>query len=87
MGSTASKPAANGASYEWKGSSPIGASQDLVNSIQSNKETDASRAKLMEIHVETRVAEQLQKLHDNEAAALKEAREKLSSAMSRRTKR
>lgn len=32
----------------------------------------------MEIHVETRVAEQLQKLHDNEAAALKEAREKLS---------
>jgi len=32
----------------------------------------------MEIHIEARVAEKLRELHENEAAALKEAREKVS---------
>ncbi|PKS09534.1 hypothetical protein jhhlp_004151 [Lomentospora prolificans] len=78
MGTTASKPTANGATYEWKGSGPIGASHDLVDSIQSSKETDASRSKLMEIQVEARVAQKLRELQEHEAVALKEAREKAS---------
>ncbi|SPN99978.1 related to ochre suppressor tyr-tRNA [Cephalotrichum gorgonifer] len=77
MGTTASKPS-SGAPHEWKGSGPVGATQDLVNSIQSSKETDASRARLMELHIEARVAEKLRELQARENATLNETREKIA---------
>lgn len=39
-------------------------------------QTDASRARIMEAHIETRVAERLRALQAQEAASLKAAREK-----------
>jgi altered-inheritance-of-mitochondria protein 13 len=77
MGSSESKPAS---AQTWKASGPNGVSQDLVDSFQSNNETDLSRAKLMELKVQARVAEELKKLQQKESDALKQAHEKLASS-------
>ncbi|KAL6917914.1 hypothetical protein FSHL1_009343 [Fusarium sambucinum] len=77
MGSSESKPIS---SHVWKASAPNGISQDLVDSLQSSNETDASRSKIIELQIQARVAEELKKLQKKEAEALKIAHEKLSSA-------
>ncbi|KAF5630355.1 DUF1690 domain protein [Fusarium sp. NRRL 25303] len=61
-------------------SAPNGLSQDLVDSLQSSNETDASRSKIVELQIQARVAEELKKLQQKEAEALKIAHEKLASA-------
>ncbi|KAF5710663.1 ochre suppressor tyr-tRNA [Fusarium mundagurra] len=77
MGSSESKPIS---SHVWKASAPNGLSQDLVDSLQSSNETDASRSKIVELQLQARVAEELKKLQQKEAEALKIAHEKLASA-------
>ncbi|KAF5019301.1 hypothetical protein F66182_8694 [Fusarium sp. NRRL 66182] len=77
MGSSESKPIS---SHVWKASAPNGLSQDLVDSLQSSNETDASRSKLVELQIQARVAEELKKLQQQEAEALKVAHEKLNNA-------
>ncbi|RBQ80289.1 hypothetical protein FVER53590_02201 [Fusarium verticillioides] len=77
MGSSESKPIS---SHVWKASAPNGLSQDLVDSLQSSNETDASRFKIVELQLQARVAEELKKLQQKEAEALKIAHEKLASA-------
>ncbi|KAL5611444.1 hypothetical protein BROUX41_000946 [Berkeleyomyces rouxiae] len=75
MGASSSKP-----SQEWKASGPTGVSHDLIESLQSSKETDLSRAKLIETHIEARVAAELAKLHNAEASRLQAVQERLGSA-------
>lgn len=77
MGSAESKPVS---AHVWKASAPNGLSQDLVDSLQSSHETDASRAKIVEHQIQARVAEELKKLQLQEAEALKIAQEKLAAA-------
>ena len=43
-------------------------------------QVDASRAQTLELQIQARVAEELQRLHDKESAALKSARETLAEA-------
>ncbi|KAI1432438.1 hypothetical protein GGR50DRAFT_598861 [Xylaria sp. CBS 124048] len=76
MGSTWSKPSA--ALYSWTASPRVGVSQDVVENLQSNRESDVSRAQNFELAVQARVSEELKKLSTKEAAALKEALEKAS---------
>ncbi|KAF7559625.1 hypothetical protein G7046_g4529 [Stylonectria norvegica] len=77
MGSSESKPVS---AHVWKASAPNGISQDLVDSLQSSHETDASRSKMIELQIQARVAEELKKLQQQESEALKFAHEKLSAA-------
>ncbi|KAH6887967.1 hypothetical protein B0T10DRAFT_489156 [Thelonectria olida] len=77
MGSAESKPVS---AHMWKASGPSGISQDLVDSLQSSHETDASRSKIVEAQIQARVAEELKKLQQQEAEALKTAQEKLAAA-------
>ncbi|KAK7432801.1 hypothetical protein QQZ08_000663 [Neonectria magnoliae] len=77
MGSAESKPVS---AHVWKASTPNGLSQDLVDSLQSSSETDASRSKLVEQQIQARVAEELKKLQQQESEALKVAQEKLAAA-------
>ncbi|KAF4984425.1 hypothetical protein FZEAL_388 [Fusarium zealandicum] len=77
MGSSESKPIS---AHVWKASAPNGISQDLVDSLQSSHETDASRSKIVELQIQARVAEELKKLQQKETEALKTAHEKLSNA-------
>ncbi|RSL88005.1 hypothetical protein CEP52_015343 [Fusarium oligoseptatum] len=76
MGSSESKPIS---AHVWKASAPNSLSQDLVDSLQSSNETDASRTKIYELQIQARVAEELKKLQQQEAEALKIAHDKLNS--------
>ncbi|KAI0423020.1 hypothetical protein F5X98DRAFT_323561 [Xylaria grammica] len=76
MGSSSSKPA--GDSHTWNAPSPVGVSQDVVDSLQSNRESDVSRAQKLELAVQARVSEELKKLSTKESAALKAALTKAS---------
>ncbi|KAI1198295.1 hypothetical protein F5X97DRAFT_153384 [Nemania serpens] len=78
MGSSSSKPA--GDSHTWKASSPVGVSQDVVDSLQSNRESDVSRAQHLELAVQARVSEELKRLSAQENAALKATLEKASES-------
>ncbi|KAG8408657.1 hypothetical protein J3458_019678 [Metarhizium acridum] len=79
MGANASKQEVNG-QYEWKASGPPSVSVEVLDSLKSSPETDASRARLIEQHVQARVAEELKKLQKKESEALKAAHEKISSS-------
>ncbi|KAI1109632.1 hypothetical protein F5Y14DRAFT_455801 [Nemania sp. NC0429] len=78
MGSSSSKPA--GDSHTWKASSPVGVSQDVVDSLQSSRESDVSRAQNLELAVQARVSEELKRLSAQEDAALKASLEKASES-------
>lgn len=56
----------------------------MISSIETNKrlphQTDASRTKIYELQIQARVAEELKKLQQQEAEALKIAHDKLNSA-------
>ncbi|KAH8169977.1 hypothetical protein LIA77_10521 [Sarocladium implicatum] len=77
MGVSESKPAS---AHIWKTPGPSGVSQDLVESLQSNHETDASRAKAIELEVQARVAQELKKLHAQSSKNLSEAHDTISSS-------
>ncbi|KND89891.1 MICOS complex subunit mic19 [Tolypocladium ophioglossoides CBS 100239] len=79
MGANTSKQDARGG-YEWKASGPPSVSLDVLESLQTSPETDASRAKLIEQHIQARVTEELKKLQQRESEALKLAHDKTSSA-------
>ncbi|KAI1211871.1 DUF1690-domain-containing protein [Annulohypoxylon truncatum] len=81
MGSSSSKPEASQSSHVWKASSPIGVSNEVVESLQSSSETDTSRAQSLELAVQARVASELRKLEAQESALLKAAQEKIASAV------
>ncbi|KAJ1335742.1 MICOS complex subunit MIC19 [Microdochium nivale] len=73
MGAGSSKPAD---SHVWKAPGPVGVSQDVVESLQTNRESDISRSQSLELAVQARVAAELKKLQAKENEALKAAREK-----------
>ncbi|KAF6835488.1 DUF1690 domain-containing protein [Colletotrichum musicola] len=79
MGASESKPSSNTSPHLWTGRSPAGLSHDLVESLQSSPETDASRAQLTELQVQARVAEELKRLQAKESEALKLAHEKIAA--------
>ncbi|KAI0118187.1 hypothetical protein GGR51DRAFT_498422 [Nemania sp. FL0031] len=76
MGSSSSKP--SGDSHTWKASSPVGVSQDFVDTLHTSRESDVSRAQNLELAVQARVSEELKKLSAQESAALKATLEKAS---------
>ncbi|KAI1182581.1 hypothetical protein F5B17DRAFT_419784 [Nemania serpens] len=78
MGSSSSKPA--GDSHTWKASSPVGVSQDVVDTLQTSRESDLSRAQHLELAVQARVAEELKRLSSQEDAALKSALKEASES-------
>jgi len=82
MGANESKPSS---AHVFKASGPSSVSQDLVDSLQSSRETDASRARLLEAQVQARVAEELKKLEKQESEALKTAHDKIAEAAAKNT--
>ncbi|KAI0403059.1 hypothetical protein F4802DRAFT_572915 [Xylaria palmicola] len=74
MGSSSSKPA--GDSHTWKASSPVGVSQDVVDSLHTSRESDLSRAQNVELAVQARLSEELRKMSAHEGAAIQAALEK-----------
>ncbi|KAI6782583.1 altered inheritance of mitochondria protein-like protein [Emericellopsis cladophorae] len=77
MGANESKPSP---AHVFKASGPSSVSQDLVDSLQSNHETDASRSRLAEAQIQARVAAELQKHLSQQSDALRSAHEGIASA-------
>ncbi|KAI0204228.1 hypothetical protein F4808DRAFT_415154 [Astrocystis sublimbata] len=78
MGSSSSKPAGD---HTWKASSPVGVSQDVVDTLHSNRESDFSRAQNLDLAIQARVTEELKKLSKEEASTLKSTLEKASDVI------
>ncbi|KAL6882842.1 DUF1690 domain-containing protein [Trichoderma longibrachiatum] len=78
MGAQESKPQG----HTWKISGPPSVSLPVLETLQTSPETDASRAKLDEIHIQARVAEELKRLEKQQSEALKFAHEKIAEAAS-----
>ncbi|KAG5979629.1 hypothetical protein E4U55_004933 [Claviceps digitariae] len=81
MGANSSKQDSNG-QHQWQASGPPSVSLEVVDSLRSSPETDASRAKLIEQHIQARVAEELKKLQKKESEALNLAHEKMAASQS-----
>ncbi|KAI9656648.1 MAG: hypothetical protein M1831_004558 [Alyxoria varia] len=71
MGSNASKSQSS-SQHVFTADTPVAFSENLVNSLQQSPETDSTRAKDLELQVQSRVTTELDKL-------LSQSREKLSS--------
>ncbi|KAK1758491.1 putative duf1690 domain-protein [Echria macrotheca] len=80
MGSSSSKPSSGSATQVWTVSAPTSVSHDLAAALQSSPETDTSRQQAIELEIQARVAAELKRLRAEEAAALKEAQQRLSDS-------
>ncbi|KAJ5263238.1 hypothetical protein N7478_010843 [Penicillium angulare] len=81
MGAGSSKPeAAGGSKHVFASNSPVQFSSNLVEALQNNGETDASRTKAVELEIQNRVAQELKRLHEREQQTLAEIEKRLASA-------
>ncbi|PYI30113.1 DUF1690-domain-containing protein, partial [Aspergillus indologenus CBS 114.80] len=58
--------------------SPVQFSSNLVESLQNNTETDSSRAKALELQIQARVSEELERLRAREQQTLAEIEKRLA---------
>ena len=58
---------------------PVRFSQDLVNALQASPETDSTRAKDLELHIQSRVAAELARLDAEATQDLKDLEARISS--------
>ncbi|KAJ5180035.1 hypothetical protein N7492_003245 [Penicillium capsulatum] len=78
MGAGSSKPEAAGDSkHVFSSTSPVQFSSNLVEALQSS-ETDSSRAKAVELEVQNRVAQELQRLRESEQQTLAEIEKRIT---------
>ncbi|OJI80228.1 hypothetical protein ASPTUDRAFT_47274, partial [Aspergillus tubingensis CBS 134.48] len=81
MGAGSSKPAAPADSkHVFSSSSPVQFSANFVDGLQSNTETDSARARSLELQIQERVAQELERLRAREQQTLAEIEKKLAEA-------
>ncbi|KAJ5101121.1 hypothetical protein N7456_007173 [Penicillium angulare] len=81
MGAGSSKPEAAGDSkHVFSSNSPVQFSSNLVEALQNNGETDASRTKAVELEIQNRVALELKRLHEREQQTLAEIEKRIASS-------
>ncbi|GKZ19265.1 hypothetical protein AbraIFM66951_011406 [Aspergillus brasiliensis] len=79
MGAGSSKPAAPADSkHVFSSSSPVQFSANFVDGLQSNTETDSARARALELQIQERVAQELERLRAREQQTLAEIEKKLA---------
>ncbi|PYH45375.1 Mic19 family protein [Aspergillus saccharolyticus JOP 1030-1] len=79
MGAGSSKPEASaGSKHVFTSNSPVQFSSNLVDSLQSNTETDSARAKALELQIQARVSEELERLRAREQQTLAEIEKRLA---------
>ncbi|KAL2871546.1 Mic19 family protein [Aspergillus lucknowensis] len=79
MGAGGSKPEASaGSKHIFESNSPIQFSSNLVDSLQSNTETDSARAKTLELQIQARVSEELSRLRAREQQTIAEIEKRLT---------
>ncbi|PYH97689.1 DUF1690-domain-containing protein [Aspergillus ellipticus CBS 707.79] len=79
MGAGSSKPAASANSqHVFSGSVPVQFSSNFVDSLNSNSETDSSRARSLELQIQERVAQELERLRAREQQTLAEIEKRIA---------
>ncbi|KAG0651413.1 hypothetical protein D0Z07_1651 [Hyphodiscus hymeniophilus] len=82
MGSGSSKPTSPPQSQVWTSESPVRFSQELIDSLQSSTENDSTRAKTLELHIQSRVNSELKKLQERASKDFEELSARISAAES-----
>ncbi|KAJ6027868.1 uncharacterized protein N7446_003533 [Penicillium canescens] len=81
MGAGNSKPEASaGSQHVFSSNSPVQFSSNLVDALQSNSETDSTRSKALELEIQNRVAQELQRLHEREQQTLAEIEKRIAES-------
>ncbi|CAI7665458.1 hypothetical protein N7527_002758 [Penicillium freii] len=81
MGAGNSKPEASaGSQHVFSSNSPVQFSSNLVDALQSTSETDSTRAKALELEIQNRVAQELQRLRAREQQTLAEIEKRISES-------
>ncbi|KAJ5258522.1 hypothetical protein N7524_010078 [Penicillium chrysogenum] len=81
MGAGNSKPEASaGSQHVFSSNSPVQFSSNLVDALQSNSESDSTRAKALELEIQNRVAQELQRLREREQQTLAEIEKRISES-------
>ncbi|EGD83839.1 hypothetical protein H112_07519 [Trichophyton rubrum D6] len=82
MGAGTSKPADSekGGKHVFSSNSPVQFSQVLVESLQSSSETDASRSQSLELHIQARVAEELNRIRERETQTLADIEKRIAAS-------
>ncbi|KAK6369148.1 hypothetical protein LTR64_007309 [Lithohypha guttulata] len=62
---------------------PVQFSQELIDSLQASSETNSTRAKSLDLHIQQRVAAELEKLAGEKESKLEAARQKILSGDSK----
>ncbi|KAL9133339.1 MAG: hypothetical protein Q9175_005481 [Cornicularia normoerica] len=79
MGSGSSKLAPSSTQHVFTSETPVRFSQDLVDALQASPETDSTRAKDLEMHIQSRVAAELARLDAETTQTLKDLEARISS--------
>ncbi|KAI9852244.1 MAG: hypothetical protein M1824_002046 [Vezdaea acicularis] len=79
MGANESKPQSSGKQHVFASSTPVHFSKELVDSLQGSAETDGTRQKTLELHIQSRVADELKRLAARDAELLKSLEDKISA--------
>ncbi|PLB33550.1 Mic19 family protein [Aspergillus candidus] len=81
MGSGSSKPEATaGSKHIFSSGSPVQFSSNLVDSLQSSSETDSSRAKSLELQIQARVSQELERIRAREQQTVAEIEKRIAQA-------
>jgi altered-inheritance-of-mitochondria protein 13 len=81
MGANGSRPAAESgpSQHIFSAETPIRLSGELIDSLQSNPETDGARARRLELKIQSRVTEELRKLEREESQRLTELTDRIAA--------
>ncbi|KAI9670805.1 MAG: hypothetical protein M1829_004694 [Trizodia sp. TS-e1964] len=79
MGSGTSKPSSEGSRHVFSSETPVQFSHGFIESLQNSPETDSTREKALELHIQSRVASELQRIQSHESQKFKELAEKIST--------
>ncbi|KAL9102815.1 MAG: hypothetical protein Q9187_009080 [Circinaria calcarea] len=79
MGQGSSKPAPASTQHVFTSETPVRFSQELVDALQASPETDSTRSKDLELHIQTRVTAELSRLEAEQSRILKELEEQISA--------
>ncbi|KAJ5143532.1 uncharacterized protein N7515_002319 [Penicillium bovifimosum] len=81
MGAGNSKPEASaGSQHVFSSNSPVQFSSNLVDALQSNSESDSTRSKALELEIQNRVAQELQRIRAREQQTLAEIEKRIAES-------
>ncbi|KAL8797634.1 MAG: hypothetical protein Q9182_007154 [Xanthomendoza sp. 2 TL-2023] len=86
MGQNPSKLPPSSTQHVFKSESPVNFSPDLINALQASPETDSTRSKDLELHIQRRVHSELTRLDAEQTKRLAELQEQISASPDSTTK-